>query len=109
MLARSGTPRCMAHQQVERRESDARRGSSHERGYTSAWRRARESFLRAHPLCAEHERGGGLAAASVVDHIKPHRGDMKLFWDRSNWQGLCKPCHDVKTATQDGGFGNARG
>ena len=21
---------------------------------------------------------------TVVDHIKPHRGDMKLFWDRGN-------------------------
>ena len=19
---------------------------------------------------------------------------MKLFWDRANWQSLCKPCHD---------------
>lgn len=32
--------------------------------------------------------------ATVVDHIKPHRGDMALFWDEANWQGLCKPCHD---------------
>nr|WP_292832122.1 HNH endonuclease signature motif containing protein [Mesorhizobium sp.] len=30
---------------------------------------------------------------------------MRLFWDRSNWQPLCKPCHDRKTATSDGGFG----
>jgi 5-methylcytosine-specific restriction protein A len=33
---------------------------------------------------------------------------MVLFWDRSNWQGLCHPCHSAKTATEDGGFGNAR-
>lgn len=44
-------------------------------------------------------------AASVVDHIVPHKGDQKLFWRRSNWQSLCKRCHDVKTATEDGGFG----
>lgn len=34
-----------------------------------------------------------MAAAKVVDHITPHRGDSKLFWDTSNWQALCTPCH----------------
>ena len=33
----------------------------------------------------------------TVDHIIPHRGDPELFWDRSNWQALCKNCHDRKT------------
>ena len=36
-----------------------------------------------------------------VDHIIPHRGDQKLFWDRNNWQALCKPCHDRKTGKED--------
>jgi len=48
--------------------------------------------------------------ARIVDHVIPHRGDQELFWDTSNWQPLCKRCHDVKTAGEDGGFGNrARG
>lgn len=46
------------------------------------------------------------AAASVVDHIIPHKGNDDLFWDMSNHQALCKKCHDIKTATEDGGFGN---
>jgi 5-methylcytosine-specific restriction protein A len=46
--------------------------------------------------------------ATDVDHIKPHKGDMTLFWDRTNWQSLCGPCHSAKTAAEDGGFGNAR-
>ena len=29
----------------------------------------------------------------ALDHIIPHRGDRKLFWDRDNWQALCKSCH----------------
>jgi 5-methylcytosine-specific restriction endonuclease McrA len=29
----------------------------------------------------------------VVDHIQPHRGDQRLFWDRRNWQPLCRTCH----------------
>jgi 5-methylcytosine-specific restriction protein A len=29
-----------------------------------------------------------------------------LFWNETNWQPLCKECHDRKTATEDGGFGH---
>lgn len=93
---------------AQRREYDERRGTAHERGYTSAWQRARDGYLRSHPLCVEHEKRGQLAQAEVVDHIKAPRlkqakesGDPKrieealsLFWDRKNWQALCKLCHD---------------
>jgi len=48
-----------------------------------------------HPLCVYCEREGRVSAGCIVDHIIPHRGDMVLFWDRSNWQSLCKPCHDI--------------
>lgn len=44
---------------------------------------------------------GIITEATVVDHIKPHRGDQKLFWDRGNWQALCKSCHDNKTLKED--------
>jgi uncharacterized membrane protein len=32
-------------------------------------------------------------AATVVDNITAHRGNMELFWDRTNWQGLCATHH----------------
>jgi len=44
------------------------------------------------------QRDGRTNPASVVDHIIPHRGVAALFWDQSNWQSLCKRCHDRKTA-----------
>ena len=44
---------------------------------------------------------GRYRKATVVDHIIPHRGDDALFWDQSNWQALCKKCHDKKTWTDD--------
>ena len=44
-----------------------------------------------------------------VDHIIPAKPDESLFWQSSNHQALCKPCHSEKTATEDGGFGNSRG
>lgn len=36
--------------------------------------------------------------ATVVDHIKPFRGDWALFVDPANHQSLCKHHHDQKTA-----------
>jgi len=74
---------------------DKSRGSSTDRGYNARWRKARETYLKAHPLCAMHLKLGRYVAATVVDHIVPHRGDSKLFWDRDNWQALCKLCHDA--------------
>ena len=71
------------------------------RGYGSRWRRLSRAFLRAHPLCAACQREGRYVKATVVDHIKPHRGDPELFWDQDNWQPLCKHHHDVKTRTED--------
>ncbi|WP_422101898.1 HNH endonuclease [Vreelandella sp.] len=73
---------------------DQRRGSSTQRGYGYKWQKARVDYLRANPLCVFCQRRGRVTAATVVDHIKPHKGDLKLFWRRSNWQSLCKPCHD---------------
>lgn len=75
---------------------------------TRAWLDGRTAFLAIHPLCAECEKAGRLTAACIVDHIVPHQGDLALFYDQDNWQPLCKPCHDRKTAAEDGGFGNQR-
>lgn len=66
-----------------------------ERGYGSKWQKARRHYLDKHPTCAYCEREGIVSLATVVDHIIPHKGDKKLFWDSSNWQPLCKPHHDV--------------
>ena len=73
------------------------RDSAHARGYDTRWQRTRAQFLRVHPLCAECYRDGRVTAASVVDHIVPHRGDARLFWDPDNLQPMCKVCHDRKT------------
>lgn len=80
---------CQAKRQAARKaKADAARPSARERGYDSKWRQAREAFLKDHPACV---RCG--APSSVVDHITPHRGDLKLFWSRRNWQALCRSCH----------------
>jgi 5-methylcytosine-specific restriction endonuclease McrA len=78
------------HQEAKAR-SDARRPSATARGYDSEWRRAAKAYLAVNPRCAHP---GCTAFATVVDHRVPHRGDKRLFWDRSNWQGLCAHHHN---------------
>jgi 5-methylcytosine-specific restriction protein A len=69
-----------------------------ERGYGARWQRARLRFLAKHPLCVMCEAENRVGAATVVDHIKPHRGDMVLFWDEANWQPLCAHHHSSDKA-----------
>lgn len=72
--------------------------------YSHRWRVARARFLALHPLCIFCKALGRVTPATVVDHITPHRGDEGLFWDQSNWQPLCKPCHDgAKQALEKSG------
>ena len=70
-------------------------------GYNKAWEKARRVYLAEHPLCVKCAERGVYTKATVVDHIIPHRGDRLLFWDKSNWQALCKYCHDKKTGDED--------
>jgi 5-methylcytosine-specific restriction enzyme A len=103
VLVRDGTSRCATHKHVEKKEHDRRRPNSAQRGYGARWQRARRLFLADNPLC---NRCG--QPATVVDHATPPRGDAELFWSQSNWRPMCKPCHDAKTAREDGGYGNPR-
>ena len=67
--------------------------SANARGYGHKWRIARLDYLQRNPLCVRCKTLGVITAATIVDHIRPHNGDMRLFWDRGNWQALCTSCH----------------
>ena len=42
-------------------------------------------------------------AATVVDHMMAHKGNLDLFYDPDNLQPLCKPCHDRHAQRRDRG------
>lgn len=84
---------------------DSYRESASKRGYGRRWQVSSKAFLANHPFCVRCLERGIHEPATVVDHITPHKGNQTLFWDKNNWQPLCKSCHDRKTATEDGGFG----
>jgi 5-methylcytosine-specific restriction protein A len=96
---------CPDHKQ-DKHGYDKQRGTASQRGYNARWRKARTYYLSKNPFCIRCKDKGLYTLATVIDHIIPHRGDYDLFWNRDNWQPLCKQCHDRKTATEDGGFGN---
>lgn len=77
--------------------------SANARGYTYKWQKQSKLYLKSHVYCALclKKEPPVYTRATVVDHIIPHRGDQRLFWDRSNWQPLCKQCHDKKTGDED--------
>ena len=77
------------------------RPSARKRGYTVRWEKAARRFLLKHPVCTRFGKDKGCTTvAQHVDHVTPHSGDLRLFWDRHNWQGLCQPCHNRKTAKE---------
>lgn len=89
-----------------REHRDRRVAAPHaDRWYNSArWRHPvyglRARVLREQPFCAGYPPGSCrrlLTDSDDVDHTIPHRGDFRLFWSRSNLQGLCHECHAAKT------------
>lgn len=63
-----------------------------------AGQKARAQVIAEEPLCRICLTKGRTRKTEIVDHIIP------LAWggsdDRSNKQGLCKPCHDEKSIAE---------
>lgn len=91
-----------------------------QRGYGYKWQQARAEYLREHPHCVMcladldlsdlvpadvivecARRGVTEPLATVVNHVVAHRGDQSLFWDRKNWEALCKCHHDSDAQRRD--------
>lgn len=100
--------RCAAHRAgAPRRDTDAQFDARRAEGQpwrkwyrTKRWLELRAQVLARDPLCRCELCAAGerrVRAATVADHIVPHRGDAALFWDITNLQGLAKPCHDRKS------------
>jgi hypothetical protein len=66
------------------------------------WRKKRLRQLTESPLCTFCEKQGKVTAATVADHIEPHRGDAAKFWNNP-LQSLCATCHSsVKQREENG-------
>ena len=65
--------------------------------HTNRWKKASASYLYAHPACARCAKSGLIRASRVTDHIIP-KPICRDPYDQSNWQPLCRKCHDLKAA-----------
>ena len=85
----------------DRHRPQYQRGASaeyHDLYSSREWRyKLRPQQLTREPFCRACAEVGIRTPATIVDHIKPHRGDLELFRDPSNLQSLCKYHHDRKT------------
>ena len=86
------------HQVASEQDSKTRKDGTNATGYGYKWQLASKAHLKVNPLCVDCEAMGRVRLAEVVDHIQAHRGDMVMFWDKSNWQSLCTYHHNAKTA-----------
>lgn len=64
---------------------------------TRRWIRLRASVLQEQPFCVDCSKLNRLEPSTDVDHVRPHRGNVNLFWDSTNLQALCHACHSKKT------------
>jgi 5-methylcytosine-specific restriction protein A len=66
---------------------------------TARWQDARAAQLARCPCCEVCAKVGRTTPATVCDHITPVRLGG-AFWDTRNYQSLCRPCHQAKSATE---------
>src|SRR5215831_12072344 len=75
--------------------------------YGKRWRKRARHQLQVEPLCRGCKSEGRLTAASVVDHVVPHRGDINSFW-LYELQSLCTFHHNsTKKIIEQRGYDTA--
>lgn len=72
---------------------------------TVRWRNERLSFIQDNPLCVECKAMNIIKPSVVVDHINNvssynEQDRESAFWNRNNWQALCKHHHDSKSGKE---------
>lgn len=77
--------------------------SAGRRGYDSAWRKVRDPYIAAHPVCVDCG-----AASTIADHLDGLGPLGPRGSDWSNLEAVCKRCHNRRSLQYDGAWGNPR-
>lgn len=98
---------CETHRDYSRRKWDERRNKELRKLYSTVrWYTTRRLIFERDPVCVKCHR----MPSAICDHAIPAVKWVALgndFFDMSNLAGMCKPCHDSKTATEDSTFAGA--
>lgn len=68
---------------------------------TEEWKILRGLQLKREPYCRFCAEEGRQVRATVADHVEPHRGQHRLFFDPGRLQSLCKPHHDGRKQSEE--------
>ena len=91
-LAVEGSQYCAEHTKAERdRYNRYERAADINKKYGRAWKRIRDRYARAHPLCEMCLKEGRMTPVEEVHHILPisQGGNHR----ESNLMSLCQSCH----------------
>lgn len=90
---------CEQHAKEEaRRYEKYDRDPNRKKMYGSRWKKIRDRYIAAHPLCEECLKEDKVTAAEEVHHIKPLRQGGTHAGE--NLMALCKPCHSRISARE---------
>lgn len=91
-ICENGEQYCSEHKQVMNKlYNKFQRDPKSNKRYGRAWKRIRDRYIKAHPLCEECSKKGFITPAEEVHHILPlSRGGSS---DTNNLMALCKSCH----------------
>ena len=77
--------------------------------YGKRWRKRARHQLQVEPLCRMCKSEGRITAATVADHVTPHRGNINSFW-LGELQSLCTFHHNsTKKIIEQRGYDTAIG
>ena len=84
---------CEKHEQIHKQNYDRyERSPNMNRKYGRAWKRIRDRYVKAHPLCELCLKEGRMTPVYEVHHIVPVlRGGRHID---SNLMSLCRSCHN---------------
>jgi len=83
---------CPAHAKQDAQAYEKyRRDPETNRRYGRAWKRIRDRYIAAHPLCEQCAAAGRIVPAQEVHHIVPLAAGGTH--DKENLLALCSPCH----------------
>ncbi len=98
---------CAEHKKVvTKRYNKYQRDPASNKRYGRSWKRIRDRYIKAHPLCEECDKSGRIKAAEEVHHILPlSKGGGN---ETSNLMALCKSCHSKITAESGDRWNNRK-
>lgn len=98
---------CAEHKRViTKRYNQYQRDPASNKRYGRSWKRIRDRYIKAHPLCEECNKNGRIKAAEEVHHILPlSKGGGNEI---SNLMALCKSCHSKITAESGDRWNNRK-